>query len=467
MISSEKDLNRYHIEFYPSIDQLEQKVDMIEAYVSSPHSASDIFKDLEPFVKNVRQSLDNLKNIEEELLYMLKVKATGERKKYISLRKTSKKIRQRILSCFQFFESGHQIYLRGTYADFSTDHQYGMSYIGNIKTVLKLLNYSTRKTFASLGIAWPGFITFSNFLNYRAAESSMIILPFFAKNSVEFISDWLLLTHEMGHIYFWDFLDNYLSDEERFDLEGNRLRLLDELLADFFCLEQGYCLDIIHMFDDFEQIRKRYQNPKANLFFKKSYFIRKLACILYAASRLNGDFKKSLLAIMRERITRGSILDEILNNYNDSIVDIVHLSSRIDLQGRDLSKYIKILFNQAKDSIHFWNGSRQPYSEKEIYFLELRILKTILDFCDSSEESVQRIFMQSKYVGRGDQFSFLDQVSKGNVVDTTIEKPFVFIKHFIDYCDTNKISLRGEEYAHVRIAAILTLSNQSYMPINI
>lgn len=442
--------------FYPSTCELEQKVEMIRSYTSSPYDSKSIFKDLMPFVGAVESDLIRLKELDGKLDEFESNDSVAK-----SLFQESLRVKRRLLTCFQYFELGHQIYLRGTYADFSTDHQYGMSYLGNIRAILRVLNSSIRRTFDSLDYDWSGFITYSNFLTHLTAEASIVVLPFFTKNSVEFVNDWLLITHEMGHIYFWDFANSAVAPvSPRPEIRDHKL--LDEVLADLFSLEVGYSLDFIHLSNDFDRVRKRYQDPRHSRYFQSTYEIRKLAALLYCCARANPEFASLVHAALEQDSLGASLILGIVDKYLDLISDIVCSLSSVSVDKALIGKYIRCQFiDDPREPIRSWYQSeKRIYGYRKTEEVETIFVKTILNLASGTHEKFKRIRAPEEYVNHSIKYPSVETIAKGTVVYEPIGDPFRFIKELIDYCDDNKLPLDSECNAPIRVAAIYSLYGQ-------
>jgi len=443
-------------EFYPTLFEIHQKVDMMRAYVACPFYANSIFGDLRPFMDMVNADFAELNNFESRLGQQgLKDSERADLDREVG------RLKQKLLACFRYFESAHQVYLRGTYADFAADHQYGMSYVGNIRTILQVLNYSVRNTFESLGFNWSGFVTFSNFLSHQTAEASIMVLPFSAKRTVEFVSDWLLITHEMGHVFFWEYLMKKAVGAAGPSKPGTP-KLVSELLADFFSLEQGYAMDVLHLCGDFDRVRRHFQDPAAIKGFREYHQIRQVATLLYCCARVDSAFAARMKDVASQPSNQQSVIVTFLRDEAAAIAEVIQSTSCVKLDTEYYRQFVEFKFAKPTlDAVRSWYMTeRKLINRPSAEHMERQFLDFVADFALGSYAELKSIQI-SDPMSAQQVSDCVMSVIEGEVVLDHIEKPFVFIKQLLDRCERLGIHLEDDRSASIRTAAILSLFDDS------
>jgi hypothetical protein len=428
------------------------KVECVDAMSRFLLDARDTFFDFPDFVGLVKR----LWKQRQELMEPHPSATEQEKSKSIE---QAMGLEDRLDAAFDCFEIGYRQRLVGSYSELFTATRTEIAFPGGITHIIKAADYVCGKTLARLNVKWEGFSIFSVVKDEAAVSAAVVVFKHSYSRRADFVLDWLISAHEVGHIYHSRVRDLIEAPESN---EVVRSLFLPELVADAFCFEHGYVgeaemflLDLVYSYSYDVPIRFRSADDLR-------YFVFRLfGAWLYVEMRRRDTVLDKLTAVLRaysnassRRRSPSSRSISSLRTLANEFIDFLEQE-----QGTPpLGQYVAaIVIRELRNDLL----TGPDWRVRTIYLLMAGVWEIYSVSFGGDEKGPQELKVPPKpSFDENACLEMANRVIRGEVVGQLIEDPYAFLRTLRKVCAQLKVDLEEPgENQQIRAAAILSLSN--------
>ncbi|MEZ5359654.1 MAG: hypothetical protein R3F48_12615 [Candidatus Zixiibacteriota bacterium] len=360
----------------------------------------------------------------------------------------------RVSSGYKYFDMALRQRQIGSYSDLLTGYPRTEIDPGfGLQAALRALGYVCKKTVQNLGREWNGFAVLSYVGKSISAASSIVVLDYGYLKQADSVQDWLVVGHELGHVYFWEEqLEGKLIRPSR-DRSYTGTTLLGEIIADNFCLQQSYFMNIKMCLEDFFKsvlvANRRGLRPDRMRQLAYRVFTLWLFGVIYSDRDFTNVVRKylKLSSVFYWKKTR------ILKDYLSKIMNASHISN-LDPDIFRVQIYDKFIYEIDNRGMYESVNNDLKWLSRAA----LLLLEASEDVDNISEKRQLKMPKAPEFSLKGYK-ELAKTVIDGRLITRIIEYPLAFIKVLRETCDENGIDLSDKLFSHVRMAAVMSLAN--------